>query len=121
MQASSVRLLWNATGSALLAETSSDVDATNQSYYGEQKLHFLASDGASDCLVPLAKEGPVHDVQWAPSGSHFVVVAGFMPAKTMLFDAKYAAQKPADAQTATHVLAWQEPACALPMVTPCSV
>jgi len=36
-----VRLLWNALGTAVLAETASDTDATNQSYYGETKLHFL--------------------------------------------------------------------------------
>ena len=40
-QANSVRLLWNALGTAVLAETASDTDATNQSYYGETKLHFL--------------------------------------------------------------------------------
>ena len=55
LQANSVSLLWNATGSSLLATTSSDVDATNQSYYGEQKLHFLAADGSTDCLVPELK------------------------------------------------------------------
>lgn len=31
------------------------MDATNQSYYGEQKLHFLAADGSNDCLVPELK------------------------------------------------------------------
>ncbi len=36
-----MRLLWNALGTAVLAETASDTDATNQSYYGETKLHFL--------------------------------------------------------------------------------
>jgi translation initiation factor 2A len=84
-----VRLLWNSTGSALLAETASDTDASNQSYYGETKLHFLAADGSAEGLVAL-KEGPVHDVQWSPSGQHFMVIAGFMPAKTILFDAKCA-------------------------------
>lgn len=39
----------------MLAITASDTDATNQSYYGEQKLHFLSSDGKNDCLVPLPK------------------------------------------------------------------
>lgn len=91
LQANSVRLLWNSTGSALLAETASDTDATNQSYYGETKLHFLAADGSLDALVAL-KEGPVHDVQWSPTGTHFMVVAGFMPAKTILFDAKCVVQ-----------------------------
>lgn len=31
------------------------------------------------------QEGPVHDVQWSPSGSHFLTVSGFMPARTNLF------------------------------------
>ena len=30
----------------------------------------------------------MHDVAWSPTGSHFIVIAGFMPAKTVLFDAK---------------------------------
>ena len=45
--------MWNAGGTAVLALTASEVDATNQSYYGEQKLSFLAADGRNDCLVPL--------------------------------------------------------------------
>lgn len=55
VQASSVRLYWNVSGSALLAITASDVDVTNQSYYGEQKIHYLAADGTNDCLVPSLK------------------------------------------------------------------
>ena len=55
VQASSVTLMWNASGTALLAMTASETDATNQSYYGEQKLHFLAADGSLDCLVPVPK------------------------------------------------------------------
>jgi len=33
-QANAAQLLWNSTGSAVLALTAADVDATNQSYYG---------------------------------------------------------------------------------------
>ena len=55
LQANSVRLYWNAPGTALLAITASDVDVTNQSYYGEQKIHYLAADGTNDCLVPSLK------------------------------------------------------------------
>lgn len=55
------------------------------------------------CLVPNVPQGPIHDVQWAPTGhtlevwyrysfvalgDHFAVVAGFMPSKTLLFDSK---------------------------------
>ena len=46
-----------------------------------------AAKGVADCLVPL-KEGPVHDSVWAPDGSAFAVVAGFMPAQTLIFDSK---------------------------------
>ena len=50
-QASQVRLRWAAGGGGLLAETSSDSDATNKSYYGETKLQFL-SVRAARMLVP---------------------------------------------------------------------
>lgn len=33
------------------------------------------------------QEGPIHDVQWSPSGDFFVTVAGFMPAKSTIFTA----------------------------------
>ena len=52
-QANAAQLLWNAKGTALLALTSSDTDATNQSYYGEQKLNFLSADGKNDRIVQL--------------------------------------------------------------------
>lgn len=55
LQATSARLLWNAKGTAVLAITASETDASNKSYYGEQKLHFLAANGTNDCLVPLPK------------------------------------------------------------------
>ncbi|WZZ33479.1 hypothetical protein YC2023_016880 [Brassica napus] len=45
-----------------------DVDKTNQSYYGETKLHYLTVDGTHEGLVPLRKDGPVHDVQWVLLG-----------------------------------------------------
>lgn len=34
------------------------------------------------------QDGPIHDAQWSPDGCFFIVVAGFMPAKTVLFDDK---------------------------------
>ncbi|CAI5491112.1 unnamed protein product, partial [Closterium sp. Naga37s-1] len=83
---SAVRLVWNMGTTAVLAWTHSDVDKTNQSYYGESGLHFLAADGSFEGAVPLSKEGPIHDVQWSPNGKDFVVVHGFMPAKATLFD-----------------------------------
>uniref|UniRef100_A0A2P2LM84 Eukaryotic translation initiation factor 2A n=1 Tax=Rhizophora mucronata TaxID=61149 RepID=A0A2P2LM84_RHIMU len=85
---SSVQLSWNRGSTGLLVVVQSDVDKTNQSYYGESKLNYLTSDGTYEGLVPLRKEGPVHDVQWSYSGLEFAVVYGFMPASATLFDKK---------------------------------
>ncbi|XP_044466765.1 eukaryotic translation initiation factor 2A [Mangifera indica] len=83
---SSVQLSWNRGSTGLLVVVQSDVDKTNQSYYGESKLNYLTTDGTHEGLVPLRKEGPVHDVQWSHSGSEFAVVYGFMPASATVFD-----------------------------------
>jgi translation initiation factor 2A len=34
------------------------------------------------------KEGPIHDVSWSPKSNSFAVVYGYMPAKTVIFNAK---------------------------------
>ncbi|QDZ20404.1 eukaryotic translation initiation factor 2A [Chloropicon primus] len=86
-RSSRAKLMWNASGKALLAWAFSDVDKTNQNYFGEQSLHFLSADGDREQLVEL-KDGPIHDVKWAPNGQHFVAIHGFMPAKATLFDHK---------------------------------
>lgn len=85
---STVQLSWNNGSTGLLAVAQSDVDKTNQSYYGESKLNYLTTDGAHEGLVPLRKEGPVHDVRWSCTGSEFAVVYGFMPARATVFDKK---------------------------------
>ncbi|GMH45057.1 hypothetical protein BSKO_13014 [Bryopsis sp. KO-2023] len=84
---SGVTFIWNSTGSAVLCNSYSDVDVSNQSYYGEQHLYFMDGNAEEAALVPVEK-GPIHDIQWSPKGDFFAVVAGFMPAKTMLFNAK---------------------------------
>lgn len=38
--------MWSAKGGSVLVLSYADYDATNQSYYGEQKLHFLPADPA---------------------------------------------------------------------------
>jgi uncharacterized protein with WD repeat len=76
--------MWSAPSTAALFMATCETDATNQSYYGESKLHYLPAEadrGDAACAVELPKEGPVHDVQWSPAGDFFVVIAGFMPAK----------------------------------------
>ncbi|GER27893.1 eukaryotic translation initiation factor eIF2Afamily protein [Striga asiatica] len=70
---SSVQLNWNYGSTGLLIVVQSDVDKTNQSYYGETKLNYLTTDASYEGIVPLRKEGPVHDVQWSSSGKEFAV------------------------------------------------
>ncbi|XP_061373432.1 eukaryotic translation initiation factor 2A [Gastrolobium bilobum] len=85
---STTQLKWNRGSTGLLVVVQSDVDKTNQSYYGESKLCYLTTDGMHEGLVPLQKDGPIHDAQWSCSGLEFAVVYGFMPAKATLFDKK---------------------------------
>ncbi|KAL4586830.1 hypothetical protein LXL04_011474 [Taraxacum kok-saghyz] len=85
---STVQQHWNNGSTGVLVVVHSDVDKTNQSYYGESKLYYLTLDGTHDGLVSLRKDGPVHDVQWSYSGKEFAVVYGFMPAMATIFDKK---------------------------------
>ncbi|GAQ89685.1 Eukaryotic translation initiation factor eIF2A family protein [Klebsormidium nitens] len=87
-KSSTVKFFFNRGTTAVLVLAASDVDKTNQSYYGDTALHYLACDGSNECTVPLSKEGPIHDVQWSPSGKDFVVVHGFMPSKATLLDSR---------------------------------
>ena len=82
-----VDLMWAPDGSAVLILGSSEVDATNKSYYGESCLHYLKADGSFEGAVPLNKEGPVHDAQWSPCSDEFGVVYGYMPAKATIYKA----------------------------------
>jgi translation initiation factor 2A len=84
-KADRVNFYWNQTGSSLLLLTSTE--SSESSYYGDQGLHFLSTTGDS-CLVPLQKQGPVYHVQWAPNTTEFVVIYGYMPAKTTIFSLK---------------------------------
>ena len=54
-KSSSARLLWNRGSTGLLVLAQSDVDKTNQSYYGEARLHFLTSNGSHEGSVPLSE------------------------------------------------------------------
>lgn len=80
---------WSPNGRNLLALTSTEVDATGKSYYGESNLYFLSSDGKFESRVDLKNGGgSIHNISWAPSGNEFIVIHGFMPATTSLFDLK---------------------------------
>lgn len=78
---------WSPNNDRVLVQTSTDVDRTNQSYYGEDHLHLMiCAEGQSDSRVNLDKEGPIHDCTWHPKGTEFIVIYGFMPSKTSLFN-----------------------------------
>jgi translation initiation factor 2A len=81
-------LKWNSLGTALLALASTDVDASNKSYYGETTLYLLGIAGSYDSRITLDKEGPIHDISWSPTAREFGVSYGFMPAQTSFFDAR---------------------------------
>ncbi|ETV78501.1 hypothetical protein H257_08018 [Aphanomyces astaci] len=87
-KAQDVKMKWAPNGSALIIETSTDVDTSGKSYYGETNLFYVQSDGQYDCSIPLTKEGTVHDVQWDPTSKGFVVIAGAMPSNATLYDNK---------------------------------
>ncbi|ORY77722.1 eukaryotic translation initiation factor 2A [Protomyces lactucae-debilis] len=87
-KADRVQLKWNALGTSLLCMTSTDVDKSNKSYYGENNLYLLGVAGNYDCRVTLDKEGPIHDVTWSPDSKEFGCTYGFMPAKITMFDAR---------------------------------
>ncbi|XP_039613968.1 eukaryotic translation initiation factor 2A [Polypterus senegalus] len=86
-KADSVEMLWNKKGTAVLITASTEVDKTGASYYGEQTLHYVATNGES-AVVQLAKNGPIYSVEWNPSSDEFCVVYGFMPAKATVFNIK---------------------------------
>mmetsp|Transcript_43555 Transcript_43555/g.85271 ORF Transcript_43555/g.85271 Transcript_43555/m.85271 type:complete len:619 (+) Transcript_43555:36-1892(+) len=77
---------WSPTGNGVLINTKTDVDSSNQSYYGESGLSLLLADGSLGCQVPFgSNKGPVHCAEWSPSGRDFIVIQGQQPAKTTLF------------------------------------
>lgn len=84
-KADKIQMKWNTAGTGLLFVTSTDVDKTGKSYYGETNLYMMSTRGDFDCRVALDKEGPVHDFEWNPNGKEFIVVYGYMPAKSTLF------------------------------------
>lgn len=86
--ASEATMLWNKQGTVLLTHTHSDVDSSNTSYYGATGLTILSCDGSISAIVPQSKDGPIHDVKWAPNGERFIVAAGNMPSQTTLYNTK---------------------------------
>jgi translation initiation factor 2A len=86
--ASDATLMWNATATALLIFSRSNLDTSGASYTGAAAVYFMSANGEDSGKVEQTKDGPVHDVQWSPDGEKFVMIAGKMPAQVTLFNAK---------------------------------
>mmetsp|Transcript_991 Transcript_991/g.2956 ORF Transcript_991/g.2956 Transcript_991/m.2956 type:complete len:351 (+) Transcript_991:22-1074(+) len=85
-KAAEAQLKFSPDGQALLVRTHVDVDTGGKSYDGASGLmHMNASGEAS--VMRLPKEGPIHDVQWAPDSSEFLALFGFSPPRACLFSA----------------------------------
>ncbi len=87
-RADSVTFKWNSRGSSLLALISTNVDTSGKSYYGESEVYFMTRNGTVNKRVDLPQEGPTYDAAWSPSGDHFIIIYGFMPARATMFDAR---------------------------------
>jgi hypothetical protein len=74
---SQAKMLWNATGTALLVETHTQIDSSGKSYYGESSLYYLSADGTLDINVPLSTHqwiqptDPIHPHLLSLTLSHF--------------------------------------------------
>ena len=86
-KADRVDFKWSPNSDRVLVQANTDVDKTNQSYYGEDHLYLMiCAEGLGESRVNLDKEGPVHDCVWHPKGTEFIVIYGYMPSKTSLFN-----------------------------------
>ncbi|XP_046851929.1 eukaryotic translation initiation factor 2A-like [Xenia sp. Carnegie-2017] len=86
-KADKVNILWNKKGKDALILTSTEVDQTGGSYYGEQSLQYISTSGDSNTVI-LAKKGPIYAIDWNPNSTQFCVVYGYMPAKATIFNLK---------------------------------
>eukprot|EP00446_Apocalathium_sp_SHHI-4_P012171 CAMPEP_0177206908 /NCGR_PEP_ID=MMETSP0367-20130122/29635_1 /TAXON_ID=447022 ORGANISM="Scrippsiella hangoei-like, Strain SHHI-4" /NCGR_SAMPLE_ID=MMETSP0367 /ASSEMBLY_ACC=CAM_ASM_000362 /LENGTH=830 /DNA_ID=CAMNT_0018655709 /DNA_START=131 /DNA_END=2623 /DNA_ORIENTATION=- len=84
-------LLWNSTGSALIAHCQTEVDETGQSYYGGSKLVLISADGECQKDLMDPQEGLVTNTQivqavaWSPTRDEFIFIHGFQPSQASLF------------------------------------
>ncbi|EUB61215.1 Eukaryotic translation initiation factor 2A [Echinococcus granulosus] len=94
-RADTVSFHWSDIGTSLLVLTSTKM--SENSYYGEQMLHFLTTTKSGDsATVPMPRSGPIHQVLWRPSGGlhdrpsdeQFVICQGSLPSSVLVFNIK---------------------------------
>ncbi|KAI8622405.1 eukaryotic translation initiation factor eIF2A-domain-containing protein [Chytriomyces sp. MP71] len=83
--ADSVDFMWNQDGSSILVHTHTDVDKSNQSYYGKSTLHHLTTVAPHYSSQIIDLTNPVHSISWSPNSKEYIVLHGAMPSKCTLF------------------------------------
>jgi len=78
-KADDATLSWNSSGTAVILQTTRDLDDSGKLYYGVSGLSLLRDDGFSSVVQPTTDTVPIHDVCWNPRGTQFAVIYGFMP------------------------------------------
>lgn len=87
-RADAVTFKWNSKGTAVLFLISTNIDTTGKSYYGESEVYFMDNLGVVDQRVGLPQEGPTFSAAWSPSGTEFIIIYGYMPARATMFNEK---------------------------------
>jgi len=99
-------LLWNSEGTALLANASSDVDETGNSYFGSTYLYWLKPEGKAKAEVCGAKDGQVQDVCWSPGANEFMLIVGMLPAAVNIYSGETGKLVKALGQAKRNTLKW---------------
>jgi translation initiation factor 2A len=108
--AQNVKILWNASSTALIAIFSSDSDVTSSSYYGTSSLFFMRvteqGEMISSSLITGESGGPCHDACWSPNADEFIAITGKMPAEMALYDGKTGAKRMSFGVGRRNTLRW---------------
>lgn len=117
-RADSVQLLWGWGGRGLVVLSHSETDTSGRSYYGEDHAYLLRMPelrrGSARPQVqaedlPVGKEGPLHELQWAPEGPHLACLAGFVPPRAQILHARQARPVQDLGKMPRNTLRWAPP------------
>ncbi|ETO25266.1 hypothetical protein RFI_11872 [Reticulomyxa filosa] len=81
-EADNCHLLWNRSGSGLLAYVSTDVDTSGKSYYGKEQLYLMHPKRNVNAMITLSEKGGLQEAQWHPNSDEFVVIDDHPPRVT---------------------------------------
>eukprot|EP01068_Selenidium_serpulae_P003197 Selendium_serpulae@DN2937_c0_g1_i1.p1 len=97
---------WNSSGDALTAITSTDVDITGKSYYGNTFVHFMRADSSYSHGVADTETGTVHDIHWIPTTSDFCLLRGQMPSELLICEGSKGEPKTTLGKVRRNTIRW---------------